>query len=80
MDVTKPHPDAFKAVLDAIEVDDPSVCVFVGDRPYDDIHGAKSVGMRAVLRPNALVPTFEVPPDAVIQRLPELLPLVDCWR
>jgi putative hydrolase of the HAD superfamily len=80
MDVTKPHPDAFRAVLDAIDVDDPSVCVFVGDRLYDDIHGAKSVGMRAVLRPNALVPTFDEHPDAVIKGLPELLPLIDCWR
>ena len=80
MDVTKPHPDAFKAVLDAIDVDDPLVCVFVGDRLYDDVHGAKSVGMRAVLRPNALVPTFDERPDAVIQGLPELLPLIDCWR
>ena len=35
----------------AIGVTDPAECVFVGDRPYDDIYGAKSLGMRAVLAP-----------------------------
>ena len=64
----------------ALGVDDPAACVFVGDRPYDDIHGAKSAGMRAVLIPNSAVPPFEAAvPDAVITRLPELLPLIDDW-
>src|SRR5207302_10936198 len=48
MPVTKPHPDAFRAVLDALGVADPAACVFVGDRPYDDIDGAQSMGMKAV--------------------------------
>src|SRR6202012_2136754 len=30
---TKPHPEAFRAVMAAIGVDDPAACVFVGDRP-----------------------------------------------
>ena len=80
LDYTKPHPDAFATVLDALNVDEPERVVFVGDRPYDDIFGAQSVGMRAVLRPNPLVPGYEVEPDAVIEALPELVPTIDRWR
>lgn len=81
---TKPHPDAFRAALRSVDVADPERAVFVGDRLFDDIHGAKQVGMRAVLVPHSTIP--EEPglvygePDAVIQRLSELLPLVDAWR
>ncbi len=80
LDYTKPHPDAFATVLGALGVHDAGRVVFVGDRPYDDIFGAQAVGMRAVLRPNPLVPDYDVEPDAVIQRLPELLPTVQRWR
>lgn len=76
----KPHPSVFHAALDAVGVADPSRAVFVGDRPLDDIHGAKQVGMRAVLRPNPHVPAHDVVPDAVISSLPELIALVDAWR
>jgi putative hydrolase of the HAD superfamily len=75
----KPHPSAFAAALGAIEVGDPGSVVFVGDRPWDDIVGAKRSGMRAVLRPNPLVEPYDVEPDAVIERLPDLLPLLDAW-
>jgi putative hydrolase of the HAD superfamily len=54
--------------------------VFVGDRPFDDVHGAKSIGMRAVLVPNSNVPSFPGSvPDAVISRLADLRPLLDTW-
>ena len=77
---TKPHPEAFRAAMRAIGVTDPAGCVFVGDRPYDDVHGAKSAGMRAVLVPNSDVPAFEAAePDAVISRLSELLEHLDNW-
>jgi HAD superfamily hydrolase (TIGR01509 family) len=75
----KPHPSAFRAALDAVEVDDPARAVFVGDRPFDDISGAKGVGMRAVLRATSSVPGYDVEPDAVIDRLPELVDLVKRW-
>ena len=75
----KPHPSVFAAALDALGVDDPGRAVFVGDRPYDDVFGAKSVGMRAVLRPNPAVPPYGVEPDAAIESLPELVDLVDAW-
>jgi putative hydrolase of the HAD superfamily len=77
----KPHPEAFRAAMRAVGVSDPAECVFVGDRPYDDVYGAKSAGMRAVLVPNSAVPAFsEARPDAVISRLAELLGHVDAWR
>ena len=53
---TKPHPEAFRAALAAVGVDQPELAVFVGDRPFDDIHGAKEVGMRAVLVPHSDIP------------------------
>jgi putative hydrolase of the HAD superfamily len=76
----KPHPEAFRAAMTAIGVDDPAGCVFVGDRPYDDVHGAKSAGMRAVLIPHDGVPAFDgATPDAVISSLAELSHHIDIW-
>ena len=68
---TKPHPEAFQAALSAVGVADPARAVFVGDRPFDDIHGAKQVGMRAVLVPHSAIPDaqkghVEGDPDAVV--------------
>ena len=45
---TKPAPEAFLAAMDAVGVTDPAACVFVGDRLFDDIWGARAVGMRTV--------------------------------
>ncbi len=45
--VRKPDPRIFLYALDLIEVK-PSDAIFVGDREYEDICGAKSVGMRAI--------------------------------
>ena len=82
---TKPHPEAFRAALQAVGGTDPARAVFVGDRLFDDIHGARSVGMRAVFVPHSTIPehqrgTVNGTPDAVVHRLAELLPLVDAWR
>jgi putative hydrolase of the HAD superfamily len=82
---TKPHPEAFRAALAAVGEPDPARAVFVGDRRWDDIHGAKAVGMRAVLVPHSDIPDFQLgpaagEPDAVVHRLADLLPLVDAWR
>jgi putative hydrolase of the HAD superfamily len=77
---SKPHPEAFRAAMAAVGEDDPTSCVFVGDRPYDDVHGAKSAGMRAVLIPNNDVPSYAAAvPDAVITKLPELIQHIDRW-
>jgi putative hydrolase of the HAD superfamily len=76
---TKPHADSFTEVLAALAVDDPTRAVFVGDRPYDDIFGAKAVGMKAVLRPNPNVPRWDVEPDATVDSLAELPALIASW-
>ncbi len=77
---TKPHPEAFRAAMAAVGVSDPASCVFVGDRPYDDIYGAKRLGMRGVLIPHSEVPPYDgVVPDAIITRLPDLLAHLDSW-
>jgi len=76
---TKPHPEAFRAVLDQLGVE-PAEAVMVGDRPLDDIAGAAALGMRTVLLPNDVVPAYDVTPDATIAGLAELLPLIDRWR
>jgi putative hydrolase of the HAD superfamily len=78
---TKPHPGAFRAAMAAVGVSDPAGCVFVGDRPYDDVYGAKRAGMRAVLVPHSDVPAYPAAePDAVITRLADLAPLIDTWQ
>ena len=79
LDYTKPHPEAFLAVLGQMGVTDPATAVFVGDRLYDDVFGARALGMRAVLRPNPLVPSYDVTPDASIASLPDLVELVTAW-
>ena len=77
---TKPHPEAFRAAMAAVGVTDPASCVFVGDRPFDDVHGAQSAGMRAVLIPNSDVPSFPAAtPDAVVKSLADLRALLDSW-
>lgn len=79
LEYTKPHPEAFQAALDAVGVTDPTRAVYVGDRLFDDIFGAQRVGMRAVHRPNEHVPSYDVTPDARIERLADLLQVVEAW-
>ena len=82
---TKPHPLAFRAALDAVGVARAEEAVFVGDRPFDDIHGARSAGLRTVLISHSDIPEGQKgpvagEPDAVIDRLADLLAIVDEWR
>jgi putative hydrolase of the HAD superfamily len=81
---TKPHPEAFAAAMAAVGVDDPARAVFVGDRLFDDIFGAKRAGMRAVHIPHSDIPAWqqtgvEGEPDATIHDLTELVAVVDGW-
>ena len=81
---TKPAPEAFRAAMEAVGVQDPDACVFVGDRLFDDIYGARNAGMRAVLVPHSDIPVGQVghtvgEPDAVIQRLSELPEALAPW-
>ena len=79
MEFMKPHASAFEAALATVDVERPRHAVFVGDRPFDDIHGAHAAGMRTVLRPNGEVPAYDVTADAEIAALPELIALIDDW-
>lgn len=75
----KPHPAAFKALLDAVGVR-ADEAVFVGDRPRDDVWGAQRSGLRAVLLSGRPVEQFDVVPDATLTGLAGLLDVVDAWR
>ena len=84
LDWTKPHPEAFRAAMTAVGATDPARCVYVGDRPYDDIAGAKGVGMRAVFVPHSTIPVdqqvpVDVEPDAVLHRFAELPEVLADW-
>jgi putative hydrolase of the HAD superfamily len=79
----KPHADAFASVLQALDVT-AAESVFVGDRPWDDVHGAQQVGMRAVLIPHSRLGDqavdIDVTPDAVIHHLLDIVSVVDQWN
>jgi putative hydrolase of the HAD superfamily len=75
----KPHREAFGALLAAVGVTDPRRAVFVGDRPRDDVAGAKAAGMRAVLLAGRPVPGCDVEPDAVLPDLAGLPALLEQW-
>lgn len=81
--VAKPHADAFRRAMAAIDTL-PEHTVFVGDRPWDDIHGAQQVGMRAILIPHSRLGeqavAVDVTPDAVVRGLGEVLGVVLGWR
>lgn len=85
IDRAKPHRAAFRAAMAVVGVSDPRSCVYVGDRPYEDVHGSQRVGMRAVLVPHSDIPPeqqvpVDVHPDGVAHRLLDVLDLVDGWR
>jgi putative hydrolase of the HAD superfamily len=81
---TKPSPKAFAAALAAVGVEDPSRCVYVGDRLYDDIWGAQTAGLRAIHIPLSRIPVDQVGhtegvPDGVAHRLSEVGDIVAAW-
>ncbi|HEU5035849.1 MAG TPA: HAD family hydrolase [Nocardioides sp.] len=81
---TKPSPHAFHAALDAVGVDDPASCVYVGDRLFDDVYGAQQAGLRAIHVPHSRIPAEQVghtegDPDAVVHGLAEIIDVVRDW-
>ena len=81
---TKPSPLAFRAALDAIGVSDPTRCVYVGDRLFEDVWGAQNAGMRAIHIPLSAIPANQIghtegAPDAVAHRLADIEGLVTQW-
>ena len=81
---TKPAPEAFRAAMDAVGATDPSRCVYVGDRLFDDVWGAQSAGMRTIHIPHSVIPEAQVGhtegrPDGVAHRLSEIPAIVAAW-
>jgi len=76
---SKPHPSVFREIAGRLGVE-PSACVMIGDRQIDDVEGAKAAGMRGIWRRNdSGFPTSGVQPDAIVDRLSELPPLLRTW-
>lgn len=78
--VRKPDSRIFHQALDRMAIE-PARAAFVGDRLYDDIGGARAVGMRTVqTRQFRSEPRPSVQPDAVIDHLRELPAVLAGWR
>ena len=80
----KPHKSVFVDVLYNLDVE-ADESAFVGDRLFDDIQGAQSVGMKGIwiphsVLPDSQLPSHEVTPDAVAQRLIDVLDIVERWN
>ena len=78
LDHVKPHAEAFRALLAQVNVAAESA-VFVGDRLWDDVAGARRLGMRTIWVRNSEVPSYDVEPDAVVDELGEVVEVVDGW-
>jgi putative hydrolase of the HAD superfamily len=81
---TKPSPHAFRAAMAAVGATDPGRCVYVGDRLFDDVWGARNAGLRAIHIPLSAIPASQVghsegQPDAVVHRLSEIAEVVAGW-
>jgi len=80
----KPHRSVFTDVLYNLDVQ-PEEAAFVGDRMFDDIHGAQSIGMKGIWIPHSVLPANETPdlgvvPDATAHRLGDVLQIVNEWN
>lgn len=81
---TKPSPRAFRAAREAVGVEAPARCVYVGDRLFDDVWGAQDAGMRTIHVPHSTIPAHQVghtegTPDAVVRRIGEVADIVRGW-
>ena len=70
----KPAPSPFKQVMDKLGVEDPTEVMYVGDALFDDVRGAKGVGMRVawVNRNGASADPQSPKPDHEVRSLTEL--------
>jgi len=79
----KPHKSVFADVLYNLDVE-PANAAFVGDRLFDDIHGAQSLGMKGIWIPHSNIPVSQstdlgITPDATVQRLGEVMDVITGW-
>ncbi|WP_107726355.1 HAD family hydrolase [Desmospora activa] len=72
----KPDPALFLKAAYRLQVP-PETCLFFGDHPHNDIHGAAAVGMKtAWLQNHADWPNDLPPPDWTLQRLGDLFTIM----
>ena len=81
--MAKPHSSVFTEVAYALSVE-PTECVFVGDRLFDDIHGSQAVGMRGIWIPHSTIPVEQglalgITPSATVDRLGDVYDVVMNW-
>lgn len=79
----KPHRSVFADVLYNLDAE-PAETAFVGDRLFDDIHGAQEVGMKGIWIPHSNIPAAQstdlgITPDATIQKLSEIISVIETW-
>lgn len=77
----KPHPLPFQRMIGRLEIQ-PEEGVYVGDNPFDDIMGAKGVGMRTVWvnRNGASLDPSLPPPDRQVKSLAQLPGILERWK
>ncbi len=83
IDYAKPHAQAFVLAATAIGID-PTECVYVGDRLYEDVWGPQQVGMRSIHVPHSTIPAAQLvdtdaTPDAVAYDLADVAGIVTRW-
>lgn len=75
----KPDPRIFEHALARLGISGSSAA-FVGDRLLDDVWGARQLGMRTILtREFRREEGGEVEPDATVDRIADIVPLVEAW-
>lgn len=83
VDAWKPYAEVFQLGLDALDLTADET-IYVGDSLYFDVWGAQQAGLRSVWIEQARrwMPDGmdDVTPDATIQRLPNLLDVVNRWN
>ena len=82
---TKPSELAFRAAMDAVGATDAARCVYVGDRLFDDVWGARNAGLRTIHIPLSTIPPGQVghtegEPDAVAHALSEIPGIIRAWH
>ena len=77
----KPEREIFRRAADRLSVPTEH-CVFVGDSPEADMAGARSLGMKTIWYPNGVSwpDDYGWRPDARIDGLSEVRPLIEAWR
>lgn len=84
IDHVKPHPEAFRLAAASVQTE-PSRCVYVGDRLYEDVWGPTQVGMATIYLPHTDLPPeqrvdVEATPSATVQGVSDVAEVVARWR